>query len=69
MKWGSFALGFLALTALDAVLSTPASAQRAGGLLTFPAKALRALIDPAVPLIPNYHDTKPAKGQDGIGGH
>lgn len=68
MRWGSFALGFLGLTALDAVLSSNASAARAGGLLGVPGALLRRLVDPSLSLIPNYHDTHPAAGQDGIGG-
>lgn len=65
---GSFLLGVLALTALDAVLSSPAAAARTGGLVSFPAKAFRRIADPTIPLIPNYKDTSPSPGQDGIGG-
>lgn len=66
MSW--FLLGLLGLAALDAALSSPAAAGRAGTLLSVPTRVLQRLADPRLPLVPNYHDTKPSAGQDGIGG-
>jgi len=67
MKIGGFLTGVLALGALQAATSSAGAAQRAGGLLAFPAKVFTRLADPTVPLIPNYHDSKPAAGQTLIG--
>lgn len=67
MRVGGFFAGVLGLAALQAATSSPAAAQRTGGLLTFPARLFRRLADPEIPLIPNYHDTTPAAGQTPVG--
>ena len=49
MRWQGFAVGILTLTLLEVVVSSQASAQRAGGILNGAANAIRKFIDPTVP--------------------
>lgn len=53
MRWTSFFMGVLLLTGLDAVLSSDASASRAGGALNLVSSAVTHLMSPASPLIPD----------------
>lgn len=45
--------GGLALTFLEVVVATPGAAGRTGTLFTLLAGALRRIVDPTVPLIPD----------------
>lgn len=54
MRWSSFLGGILALTMLDVVLSSQASAARAGGALSVVATVIRHVMSPAVPLIGDH---------------
>lgn len=47
------ATGFIALTALEAVLSSKASAGRVGGVFTSVNAVFQHLADPTIPLIPD----------------
>lgn len=49
---GLFA-GAIALSLLEALVSTPAAAGNAGVLFTAAAATVRRLIDPSVPLVPD----------------
>lgn len=60
MRWTSFLMGVLVLTGLDAVLSSDASAQRAGGALGLVSSAVTHLMSPASPLIPDLRTSAAA---------
>lgn len=60
MRWTSFLVGVLVLTGLDAVLSSDASASRAGGALNVVSSAITHLMSPASPLIPDLRNSTTA---------
>jgi hypothetical protein len=60
MRWTSFLMGVLVLTGMDAVLSSSASASRAGGALNLVSSAINHLMSPASPLIPDLRTTASA---------
>jgi hypothetical protein len=60
MRWASFFMGVLILTGLDAVLSSDASASRAGGALSLVSSAVTHLMSPASPLIPDLRTSAAA---------
>ena len=51
--------GFLLLTALDAVLSSDASASRVGGALSGVATVVQHILSPTTPAIPDLRAKKP----------
>lgn len=53
VTWRGVFAGALALIALEAVLRTDASADRAGGLLVSVAGVVERILSPAVPAIPD----------------
>lgn len=59
MRWRGIFSGVLALGALQAVLSTDAAAERAGGLLYVVGYGVRAFLSPLVPAIPDLRDRPP----------
>lgn len=48
------ATGFIALTALEAVLSSKASAGRVGGIFTSVNAVFQHIADPTIPLLPDH---------------
>ena len=60
MRWTSFLMGVLVLTGLDAVLSSSASASRAGGALNLVSSAVTHLMSPASPLVPDLRTSTAA---------
>jgi hypothetical protein len=53
--------GALALTMFEAIISTKGAAERTGTLFTLIAGAVRRLVDPTVPLIPDRTGTTTKK--------
>lgn len=49
-----FFVGFLALTALEAVVSTQQAASRTSGLLTLVGSLVAKVLDPTVPAISDH---------------